>query len=126
MRHLILTLSLILGLATSVSANNKPFAVGDVFYCDTIKDVGWVWADKQQFKNYTPEKFKFSIVDEKTIKFGKGNSFNDYEMSIEYMIWPFLKAGTDYAKLTLHENEFGFVQSLSQANRLQVATCDRF
>ena len=126
MKQIFITLSFLLGLATSVSANDKPFEVGDVFFCETLKFVEWDWNDEPKFKNYRPERFKFSIIDEKTIKFGKGTSFNDYEMSIEYMIWPFLKAGTDYSKLTLHENEFGFVQALSQFTRLQVATCDRF
>ena len=63
-------MSLILGLATSVSANYKSFAVGDVFFCDTIKSVGWRWNEEQKFINYKLEKFKFSIVDKKTIKFG--------------------------------------------------------
>lgn len=47
MRHLILTLSLILGLATSVSADEqqlrfageKPFAAGDMFSCKMEQDV---------------------------------------------------------------------------------------
>jgi hypothetical protein len=40
MKHLILTLSLILG-ATSVSANEKPFAVGDVFFCEMEAFTEW-------------------------------------------------------------------------------------
>jgi len=45
MRYLILTLSLFLGLATSVSANARNFAVGDVFFCQMEEFVAWEWKD---------------------------------------------------------------------------------
>ncbi|MDA9666390.1 hypothetical protein N9T72_01440 [bacterium] len=125
MKNLILTLSLILG-ATSVSAEDKPFKVGDVFFCETVKFVEWDWNGEPQFINYKPLRFKFSIVDQTTIKFASGGPFYSYKMSLEHMVWPYLKAETNYAKLTLHENKFGYVQSLSGAVKFHAATCDRF
>lgn len=81
MRYLILTLSLIIGLATSVSANDKPFAVGDVFFCQMEEYVVWEWSDKklEQFKK---EKFKFTIADSEIIKFGEGGIMNNFEMRL--------------------------------------------
>ena len=126
MKHLTLTLSLILGLATSVSANDKDFAVGDVFFCETKKSVGWVWADEKQLQSYNLERFKFSIVDSKTLKFGKDGSFNDYVMEITYMKGKILEAKTYYARLVLHKNNFNFSSSHGSGSSFQVATCDRF
>ena len=69
MKHLVLTLFLVLGLATSVSANDKSFEVGDEFFC--TMDTYTVWDPSiKQLVNRTPEKFKLSIVDQGKIKFG--------------------------------------------------------
>ena len=120
-----LTLSTI-SLTAAASANARDFAVGDVFYCDTIKSVGWVWKDEKQFKNYRPEKFKFSIVDLKTIKFGSGGSFADYSMGIEYMYGTTLKTKDDIATLRLEGSEFLFSSAHFFGGSFQAATCDRF
>ena len=119
-------MSLVLGLATSLSANDKPFAVGDVFFCETLKDVGWVWADDKQFKNYTLENFKFSIIDEKTIKFGKGGSFNDFEMEIDDMYSLNLRASSSISRLRLGGIQLIYTSNYVLGGSMQVATCDRF
>ena len=62
MKQLTLTLSLILGLATSVSANDKDFAVGDVFFCQMEAYVEWEWSAKR-LQEYKRGKFKFTIAD---------------------------------------------------------------
>ena len=91
MKKLSLILLLTLGLTTALNANTKNFAVGDVFFCETIEDVEWVW-DENRLKKYKLEKFKFSIVDQKTIKFGTGSSFENYEISIFDMFGRYLHA----------------------------------
>ena len=126
MKHLILTLSLILG-ATSVRANDKPFAVGDVFFCQMEKSVQWVWDDEKQFRNYKPERFKFSIVDNKTIKFGSTSPFSGYEMEITDMHGNFwINAKSEFAQLIVWEEKFSFIEANGLAIGLSAAICDRF
>ena len=79
-----------------------------------------------QFKTFKPEKFKFSIVDEKTIKFGSSSSFQDFEMEITFMAEDLLNATSDYSKLSLDINNFGFTTSHYIFSSLHVANCDRF
>ena len=126
MKSLTLVLSIILGLTTAANANDRPFTVGDVFFCETLKSVLWEWVGEGEFKNFKPEKFKFSIVDEKTIKFGSSSSFKDFEMEISSMALELLYAKGDYSNLVLDKNRFGFTTSHSLWSSLQVATCDRF
>ena len=126
MKKLFLILSLTLSLTTAANANDKPFAVGDVFFCETLKHVGWVWADEKQFKNYKLERFKFSIVDSKTIKFGKDGSFKDYEMEITDMLARILEAKTDYSILVLNKNDFNYSSATGFGLGFKAATCDRF
>ena len=99
MKHLILTLSLILGLGTSVSANNKPFEVGDVFYCQMEAFTEWNW-NERKLTNYKLEKFKFSIVDPNTVKFGSQGYFGGNVMKIDYFPenQPWVSAISEYSK----------------------------
>ena len=126
MKSLTLVLYLILGLTTAANANDRPFAVGDVFFCETLKDVGWYWGEDQKFKSFKPEKFKFSIVDEKTIKFGGSSSFKGFDMVITLMELDVLYAKANYSNLSLFGNNFGFSTSHSIWSRFKVANCDRF
>ena len=126
MKKLLLILSFTLGLTNAAITNAKDFAIGDVFFCETLKSVGWVWADEKQFKNYRPEKFKFSIVDEKTIKFGKGGVFNDYEMEIEDMFGLTLMARTSIGRLLLGGIQLTYSSAHYDGGSFQTATCDRF
>lgn len=125
-KKLLIILYLTLGLTTAANANAKYFAVGDVFYCDTLKSVGWVWADEKQFKNYKLENFKFSVIDEKTIKFGKGGYFDDYEMEIEDMFGLTLMARTSIGRLLLGGIQLTYSSADYNGGSFQTATCDRF
>lgn len=126
MRQLLLILSFTLGLTTAASANAKDFAVGDVFYCDTIKAVGWVWNEEPQFRNYGPEKFKFSIVDKKIIKFGSEGSFKNYYMDIEFMFEDNLTTQDNVSTMHLKGSDFLYSSAHPFGGSFQVATCDRF
>lgn len=127
MRYLTLTLSLILGLATSVSANNKPFAVGDVFFCQMQAHVAWQGTE-DKLKYYKLEKFKFSIVDSNTVRFGAQGVFTDLTLKIGYFdrSLKMLEAEDTYAKMTLENDKFNYVSSISISAKLVAATCDRF
>ena len=126
MRNLILTLSLILGLGTSVSANDKPFAVGDVFFCQGEVLVEWDW-EKKELIRYNTQNFQFSIIDDTTIQFGTGGYLNEIEMSIERFGFQTLKGRiVESSVFSLHQNKFTFAQSHYNDNKIITATCDRF
>jgi len=126
MKHLTLTLSLILGLATIANANEKRFSVGDVFFCQMEAFTEWNWKERN-LKNYKLEKFKFSIVDAKTIKFGEGGYFQASDMSIDRIGSKVLKAVTSRnAVMSLHENKFTLASSYYLSGSVIAATCDRF
>ena len=125
-KRLLLILSFTLGLTTAANANDKPFAVGDVFFCETLKSVGWVWEGEPQFQNYRPERFKFSIVDKFTIRFGSNGYFEDYEMPIDTRIGQLLKAKAPLANLLLYKNKLNYTTNSISETTVLVATCDRF
>ena len=132
MRHLILTLSLLLGLTTSVSANNKSFEAGDVFFCQTEAYTDWDWEEKK-LKNYKLEKFKFSISDEDTIKFGSSGFLANEEFPITFIENKMLYAARTFEALghttytiSLDRNNFSFTKNDYVAPSLGAATCDRF
>ena len=123
MKHILLTISLIFG-ATAVSANNKDFAVGDVFYCQMEAFTKWNWNDRK-LKNYILEKFRFSIVDRNTIKFGE-QGYLAGKMKIDYLVLNSLRANDDYSIMSIRGGNFSYVQSTSKSSVLIAATCDRF
>ena len=126
MKHLILTLSLILG-ATSVSANDKPFAVGDVFFCQMEAFTQWKGTDRK-LKNYKLEKFKFSIVDLNTVKFGRLGTFDDNEMKIDDFGYSlqWVTASDEFSKMRIERSNFTFAGVWFEDAALIAATCDRF
>ena len=126
MKHLILKLSLILGLATSVSANNKPFAVGDVFYCQMEEFVSWKWKDAERFKKFKLEKFRFTISDKNTIKFGQGGYLSDMVLNISYLDSDLLSAAEEKGTISLEGANFSYVNAFYAGAKLIAATCDRF
>ena len=127
MKQLLLILGLSLGLATSVSANDKPFAVGDVFFCEMEVFSSWDLSERK-LKNYKLDKFKFSIVDPNTVKFGEQGFFGEADMDIAYMakMMPWLRAEDKYSKMNIKDGDFTFVMSTTTAANLIAATCDRF
>ena len=125
MRHLILTLSLLLGLATSVSANDKPYEVGDVFYCQMESFLSWEW-EKNKPTRYETEKFKFTIKDRKTLQFGQGGYLNGVTISINYMLGTLLDANKESAVLSLDDGKLTYVSSFYTEANMIAATCDRF
>ena len=127
MKHLTLTLSLILGLATSVSANNKPIKVGDVFFCQMEEFTQWD-VKERKFNYYELEKFKFSIVDPDTIKFGNQGHLGGLILEIADFAkgYPFLTASTITSVMNIKDGNFTFIQASFEVATLIAATCDRF
>ena len=112
MRHILLTISLIFG-ATAVSANTNDFAVGDVFFCEGVL-------------SNEVERFKFTIKDKKTIKFGSGGYFNNFEMQINEMITDLLEAASQERSIFVMGNDFFYTKNNGSNPTLINATCDRF
>lgn len=127
MKHLILSLSLLLGLATSVSANDKPIEAGDVFFCQMEEFTQWD-VKERKLKNYKLEKFKFSIVDPDTVKFGNQGYLGGTILKIAHFSkgYPFLTASDTLSLMNIKDGNFTFVLSTSAVATLIAATCDRF
>ena len=124
MKQFILSISLILG-ATVVSANDKPFAVGDVFFCQMEEFVQWNWNDRK-LQKYVLEKFKFSIVNPNRVKFGGQGYLGSLEMEIDFVSQQWVSAQDDYSIMNIRDGKFSYAQSTSKASSLIAATCDRF
>ena len=129
MRHLTLTLSLILGLATSVSAAVSSYEIGDVLFCHMTDFLEWE-PEESQFHRREKEKFKFSIVDEKTVKFGSATSvFSTRSFSMGY--WssngnPNIRGHSSHSSFILtSRGKFNYVSSGMEPIVI-MATCDRF
>ena len=126
MRNLNLTLSLILGLATSVSANNKHFSVGDVFFCQMEEFVSWEWKGGKGLVNYRLEKFKFTISDRNTLQFGQEGYLSNAKLNITHLGTDLLKADEKFKKMSLERGNFNYVASYFDNATLIAAICDRF
>ena len=132
MRYLILTLSLILGLATSVSASSakekyieNAFKVGDVFYCVMDEFIEWNW-DEKKFNKYKLEKFKFTITDKDTLQFGESGYLGGWVFDIVDFYMYHIYAETRYSELHIGPKNFVYSLISSNATNLILATCDRF
>ena len=129
MKHLIFILSLIIGLATSVSAKVNSYEIGDVLFCHMDDFLQWDPKDNQ-FHKRDLEKFKFTIVDEKTVKFGSASSiFSNREYFLERW-WesgnPSFRAYSYSASIVLTDRgKFNYVASGTNPIMI-MATCDRF
>ena len=126
MKHLTLSLFLILGLATSVSAEDKPLAVGDVFFCEMLANVDYSFSEKR-LKNYVLEQFKFTIASEEKITFGpSSNTFGNLTLFI-YGFNPksHISAKSSLEELTVTPSGY-FTYTFHMASLLVTAQCDRF
>ena len=126
MRHLILTLSLILGLATSVSADNRPLKVGDVFFCEMLANVDYSFSEKR-LKNYVLEKFKFTISSEEKIIFGpSSNTFGNLTLFINgFNPKSHILANSSLEEMSVTPSG-NFTYTFHMASMLVTAQCDRF
>ena len=125
MKKLLPILGLSLGLTTAANANDKPFAVGDVFFCEMLANVEYSFSEKR-LKNYILEKFKFTISSEKAITFGQSsNTFKDLTLYIEMLSDDLLLAKSNLEDLSVHKNgEFTYTFNLG--DMMVAAQCDRF
>ncbi len=120
----ILAAALVLGLAPQANAEEKPFSVGDVFFCRTEVNVAWQWSDNK-LVNYAKEKFKFSIVDPKIIIF-KGGHLHTYKMEISSLTNFSISATSASSKMSIDNRKFNLASSTFASAEMIAAICDRF
>ncbi len=125
MKKLLLILSFTLGLTTAANANTKDFAVGDVFFCEMEAFLSWEW-DEGKVVNYKPQKFKFTVSDETTLKFGREGYLQGVELKITWMSDNLLDATKDSSVMSLKDGKFNYVSSFYSSASMIAATCDRF
>ena len=127
MKHLTLTLSLLLGLATSVSANNKPFAFGDVFFCQTDKLVYYDWkADEERFGVYRNENFRFTISEDNTLRFGDSGILQGVEIDINLLGVRNISAQSESTTVNVKGTWFSYAMATFNSITMIAANCDRF
>ena len=127
MRHLTLTLSLILGLATSVSAEDKPFKVGDVFFCQMDKLVYYDWkANGEKLGVYKNENFRFTISEDRTLRFGESGTLGRLEIPINFLTKRSISANSLNGTANLEGTWFSYASAGYESITMIAATCDRF
>ena len=126
MKKLLLILSFTLGLTTAANANDKPFAVGDVFFCDMQINVDWNASEGGPLNHYRLDKFKFTITKHREIAFGQSGHFQKVKLDITYMGGQLLSGNNANSKLSLDGTNLNYVASYLAGPVLIVATCDRF
>ena len=127
MKHLILTLSLILGQATSVVALDKDFDVGDVYRCSMQEAQKWQW-DQKEWKLYKLKRFKYSIADGEDgliLKFDRHGGFGDMSIPIIKMLPTRIDAKSEYRHVYIQGNKFSYSQAGSDGTSVVVASCIR-
>ena len=95
MKHLTLTLSLILGLATSVSADNKTLKAGDGFVCQMDFHGKWDSDDKVLYKD-SLTKFRL-YADEQYIVFPESDHI--FFGGLFKIFWPQFEEGAVIANM---------------------------
>ena len=97
-----------------------------VIFFQMEESLDWV-TETKKIKKFKLEKFKFSIQNEKTIKFGSSGSFSNFEMNIEFYHSPeIFRARTDNTVLMYNNGKFNFSSAFSDHAGLVAATCDKF
>ena len=96
-----------------------------MFYCQMEAFTEQNWNDKK-LKNYKLEKFRFSIVDRNTVKFGEQGYLAGMELKIDYFSLRWLSANDDYSIMNIRGGNLSYAESTSKSSTLIAATCDRF
>ena len=129
MRYLTITLSLILGLATSVSADNKSLKAGDIFVCQMDFHGRWDSDDKVLYKD-SLKKFKL-YADEKYIVFPESDHI--FFDALFKIFWPQSEEGAvmanmNNASLTFYQGKMNIAYTDYNGGGATIisATCDRF
>lgn len=129
MKQILITLSLILGINASVSADDKAFAINDAFSCQMKAIVMWDW-NTEMLTNGKLEKFYFIVADANSLDFGSNSFCLDCRMKIIAMHGNTLiaerLAGSQRMALNKKQNRFNFTSQLGEKTNLVAATCERF
>ena len=130
MKQILVTLTLIVGLGTQVSADDKPFTVGDVFFCEMEMNALWGWDNKRLIKQKL-ERFKFSVISEDKIKFENSDYFsgkNTYYhlMHLGDLYLKAMRVSRPSGRLELLGKQFYHTTTHFAVPKIIFATCERF
>ena len=127
MKQILVTLTLIVGLGTPVSADDKPFAVGDVFFCQMDKLVDYDWkATGERFRLYRNENFRFTISEDNTLRFGDSGVLQGVEVGIYLLGVQKLSAQSNSTTVNLNGTWFSYATVTYESITMIAANCDRF
>jgi len=125
MKYFLIFLYLIFSVGT-VNATAKALAVDDVFTCQMEAFVQWDW-EKTELTGYQKEQFKFSIIDQNTVKFEEASYFENLALNISYIGYKILALNSEDGNIVakLKGDNFSIVAISYDASDFITAKCDR-
>ena len=97
-----------------------------VIFCQMEANLDWR-TDAKKIQTFDLGQFKFSIQNEKKIKFGSDGFFSNHEMDIESYSSPEYFQATSYNTLLVYNNGiFNYSHVYQDSIGLVAATCDKF
>jgi len=121
----ILAAVLLIGSAFEACADEMAYAPGDVFYCEMTMFLDYD-SETKKIDHQFLDKFKFSIYNSDTIRFGEGSWFSRQEFQISVLAGDLFFARDKFGSISFYAGKFNYAGAFYSGSRLISAVCDRF
>ena len=101
---------------------------GDVFYCESIDAAFIAEYTDWKFRTWEKQRFKFKVINEKTIKFDDKSYMSGTHFDIDFSLLGLLSASAEFGQSFSFENNkrFNYAHASNVSIYIMSGTCENF